>query len=310
MIPVTILGEAMLELAPVGEGSYRLAIAGDTFNTAVGLAQLGCPVEFLSGLGIDPGSRQILEACANWGVGSGLIATVPECNPGLYMIHTDAAGERSFNYWRGESAAHELFSRPDELGALLEEVPVGNLIYLSGITLAIASPDCRAVLHGFLVNYRDRGGRVAFDCNHRSQLWPDAGEAADSYKQILEACDLFFAGEDDLGSAWGFDNNAMPPFLEGLDIETTVLKRGSASLLLMAEGRVREVETEAVSGIVDSTGAGDIFNAGYLAATLSQHNAISAARFANRLGAECLGHRGALLPTEAWRALRDQLIRT
>ena len=68
------------------------------------------------------------------------------------------------------------------------------------------------------------------------------------------------------------------------------------------------MDTELVEGVIDSTGAGDAFNAGYLAAILEQHNAASAARFANMLGATCLGHRGALLPMDAWQALREQLI--
>ena len=259
MKTVYVLGEAMLELAPSGEDSYRLGVAGDTFNTAVGLAQLGCPVQFLSGLGTDPGSMQIREACAQWKISDKLIAALPDRNPGLYMIHTDESGERSFSYWRDESAAHELFSRPEELAAVLAQIETGQWIYLSGITLAIASAGCRSLLNEFLADYRDRGGRVAFDCNHRSALWPDTDQAADCYSDFLQTCDLFFAGEDDLNSAWNLETQNMLPFLESLGIETTLLKRGGASVLLMTEGEVREVDTELIEGVIDSTGAGDAF---------------------------------------------------
>ena len=308
MKTVYVLGEAMLELAPTDAETYRLGVAGDTFNTAVGLAQLGCPVEFIAGIGTDPGSERIREACARWGVGTSLIATLPDGKPGLYMIHTDAAGERSFSYWRGESAARELFSRPAELESLLSHIDRGQYIYLSGITLAIAAVDCRTVLSEFLAGYRRDGGRIAFDCNHRPPLWQSAGEAAASYENILQACDLFFAGADDLTSAWGLDEDALLPFLANLDCETILLKRGADNLLLIEGGEVREVETEPVAAIVDTTGAGDAFNAGYLAALLRQHNTNSAARFANILGAACLAHAGALLPEDTWHSLREALI--
>ena len=135
-----------------------------------------------------------------------------------------------------------------------------------------------------------------------------AGEAAASYENILQACDLFFAGADDLTSAWGLDEDALLPFLANLDCETILLKRGADNLLLIEGGEVREVETEPVAAIVDTTGAGDAFNAGYLAALLRQHNTNSAARFANTLGAACLAHPGALLPEDTWHSLREALI--
>ena len=68
---VAVLGECMLELSPVPENRqhFALAAAGDTFNTAVALAQLGCEPEYLTGLGQDRHSDFILERArelASW----------------------------------------------------------------------------------------------------------------------------------------------------------------------------------------------------------------------------------------------------
>lgn len=297
---IYVLGEAMLELTADADGQPQTAVAGDTFNTAVALAQLGIEVQYLTGLGSDADSGKIITTCQRWAVSTDLIAVVADLTAGRYTIHLDPHGERSFTYDRDSSAARALFCDPQLLARQLEKITPGQWIYLSGITLAIASPQCRELLTDFLQRYRATQGQVAFDCNHRPLLWQSPSLAQKAYTGVLQHCDLFFAGSEDISTAWGIEAEAVPDKVTALQQPLTVLKRGGDSILLYTHGAVKEVPVQPVAKIVDSTGAGDIFNAGFLAAHLQGQSLIEACMLGQRLAAECLQHRGALLPAPCW----------
>src|SRR4051812_46719730 len=110
---IACVGEVMIEMARGNDGRFGLACGGDTFNTAVYLARGGLPVSYASALGDDRFSDNILAMAAAEGVATDLVLRVPGRLPGLYLIETDAAGERSFSYWRENSPARELFELPD-----------------------------------------------------------------------------------------------------------------------------------------------------------------------------------------------------
>jgi 2-dehydro-3-deoxygluconokinase len=302
---IYLLGEAMLEQSGETAGPANTAVAGDSYNTAVGLAQLGQTARFVSALGTDRDSKAILTDCQHWGVGTELIATMTDRRPGRYTIHLDPQGERSFSYDRDNSAARALFSDTNLLRAQLEKIEPAQWIYLTGITLAIANPACRELLMAFLANYRAAGGHVAFDCNHRPPLWHSPEQARSCYRAALTHCDLFFAGEEDLCSAWQIAPAAAAGTVTDMALPLAVLKRGGNNTLLISEGQREEIPLQRETQIVDSTGAGDIFNAGFLAGIMQGAGLAAAASFAQRLGAECLKHHGALLPATSWQQFRE-----
>src|ERR1700692_3536727 len=100
---VVSVGEVMIELTRGADGRYGLAFGGDTFNTAVYLARAGVPVSYATALGDDPYSDRLMAFADAEGVASDLVARLPGRMPGLYVIETDAAGERRFYYWRDTS---------------------------------------------------------------------------------------------------------------------------------------------------------------------------------------------------------------
>src|SRR5207244_10543509 len=103
----------MVELARGSDGRYSLAYGGDTFNTAVYLARAGVPVAYATALGDDPYSDGLLAFANAEGVQRDLVVRVPSRMPGLYLIETDAQGERRFYYWRDTSPARDLFELPE-----------------------------------------------------------------------------------------------------------------------------------------------------------------------------------------------------
>lgn len=296
---VAAIGECMVELSHHPEGGCTLGFGGDTFNTALYLARLGIGVDYVTALGDDPYSERMLAAWAAEGIGTNRILRLPGRMPGLYAIETDAAGERRFYYWRDSSAARDLFSRPEsaELAAALAGY---KLLYLSGISLSLYGEAGRAVLFEAIDRARAQGARVAFDTNYRPRGWPDAGTAQRAFAAMLDRSDIVLAGMDDLGQLWGLTTDeACLARLAGHGIPEIVLRLTPPGCRIAVDDRRLLVPAESGVKVVDTTAAGDSFNAGYLAGRLLGEAPEAAARRGHRLAAAVIGHRGAIIPRAA-----------
>lgn len=300
---VACVGECMVELSERPDGSLVRGFGGDTLNTALYLARLGVTVDYVTALGDDPWSDAMVEAWGREGIGLGRIRRLPGRMPGLYIIRTDDAGERSFHYWRDSAAARDLFAEPGapETRAALE---TDDLVYVSGISLSLYGEAGRAALAETLAAQRARGGLVAFDTNYRPRGWPDWEVARTAFRAALAQADLIFASVEDMD--WLF----------GAAGEDEVLRhRGRAEIVLKTSDGPNPVarvlhgasETAVPAGpverVVDTTAAGDSFAAGYIAARIAGLAPESAAAEAHRLAGAVIGHRGAVIPREAMPAL-------
>src|SRR4030088_2150439 len=119
MTKVACIGECMIELRQTSGHELLRGYGGDTLNTAVYLARLGLEVDYITALGDDPISDEMVAGWAAEGVGTRWVARLPGKLPGLYMIQTDAAGERRFYHWRESSAVRSLMSLP-QTGEILD----------------------------------------------------------------------------------------------------------------------------------------------------------------------------------------------
>lgn len=297
---IAAIGEVMIELAPLQAPAMRLGYAGDTYNTAVYLARHGVQVSYCTHLGQDRHSEAILAQLKDEGVKTQLITRDPARLPGLYMINNLPDGEREFSYWRNQSAARHMFSEVQPPAELFQQA----MIYLSGITLAIISPEARAQLFKQLTDYRARGGRVAFDSNYRPQLWPDQATAQATTQQCLQYTDIALLTLDDEQLLWGeTDETQSLTRLRALKLPELVVKRGANPALVSEQGGDwQPCPVVKVSDVIDTTAAGDSFNAGYLSARLMSANCATAVR----AGALCAGaviqHKGAIVDRDAYDA--------
>ena len=289
---VACAGECMVELREVADGSLRRGYGGDTLNTAVYLARLGVNVDYVTALGDDPWSDEMLAGWRDEGVGTSHVHQLPGRLPGLYIIQTDAAGERRFSYWRDSAAARQLFDHVD-----IDALSGFEVIYVSGITLSIFAPDARETLFATLERARERGGRVVFDTNFRPRGWPDRDLARTLYRRMFGIADLLFASMEDLTLLFGADGEAeLRRFEAGLEI---VLKAEHPACRVLHDGRDATVEARPVQQVVDTTAAGDSFAAAYLAARLNGADPEAAARAGHDLAGLVVGHPGALIPRAA-----------
>ncbi len=297
MTAAACIGECMIELREAQGGLTSRGYGGDTLNTAVYLARLGLGVDYITALGDDPLSDQMIAAWTAEGVGTGQVARLPGRLPGLYMIRTDSRGERQFFHWRDNSAARSLMDLP-QTAAILQSLAGYRLIYFSAITLSIYAAPARARLIAALQLARRQGARIAFDTNFRARGWPELGVARAAFRDAFEIADITLASTEDLLPLYPGDRPQ--DLMARMASPEMVLKLDQPRSIVRSEGLVSEVAAEPVAGtVVDTTAAGDSFAAAYIAARHAGATAVEAAQAGHRLAGVVVCYPGAIIPREA-----------
>lgn len=289
MTRILCIGEAMVELSAHGD-LWRAGIAGDTLNTAWYLRRLLGPshhIGYLTRVGRGDFSRRAVDFIAAEGIDTTHVTTDPAREIGLYAI-TLTEGERSFTYWRDTSAARGLADDPDRLQAALEGC---DIAYLSGITLAILPDAGRAALLDAL-----RGRDVVFDPNLRPRLWPDAGRMRAAITEAAGLAALVLPSFDDEAAHFGdADPQATIARYRAAGAGQVVVKNGGGPVAYGGPEGSGMVDDLPRDRPVDSTAAGDSFNAAYLAARLEGGTCADAIRAGHALSRRVIAHPGALV---------------
>ncbi|MEX5628284.1 MULTISPECIES: sugar kinase [Pseudomonas] len=296
---IALIGECMIELQHRADGSLQQSFGGDTLNAAVYLRrELGDigTVDYVTALGDDSFSDAM---CAHWaeeGLGLERVQRLPGRLPGLYCIQTDANGERKFLYWRNEAAVRDCFTTP-AAAPILAALPDYNVVYFSGITLAVLGEVGRQRLLEVLIETRRRGGAVVFDNNYRPRLWATVDVAREAYRSVLAEVDIALLTEDDERALFGYADSE-EVFAAYPAIAEVVLKRGADACLIRCDGERLAVPALKVEKVVDTTAAGDSFSAAYLASRLKGGSPQEAALAGHRLASRVIQVPGALIPRE------------
>jgi len=297
---IVSIGECMLELSGTSADAWRMGFAGDTFNTLWALRALtdpSRPASYVSAFGDDPFSRDQVAFFRDHGIGIGASPIIPGARPGLYAI-TLTGAERSFTYWRADAAARQLASDP---AALAKSLVDQELVYFSGITLAILDAPSRNNLVSALGAARKAGSRIAFDPNYRPRLWPDIETARAAIGAALPVVDIALPTFPDEQALYGDTSpEDTARRLAAAGVAEIVVKDGDQPALVVAGGNRFSVPALQVSAI-DTTGAGDSFNGGYLAARLQGVPPDQSAARAHAVAAAVVQVRGALAPFEVLR---------
>lgn len=302
------IGECMLEVQANGFGPSVLSYGGDTFNTAVYLRRCAASsqieVSYATGLGTDHLSQTLRKEWEALGLNLNAMEYIEGKLPGMYLIETDSKGERTFHFWRENSAARAYFQ--SSVTALEKNLAQFHCLYFSGISLAILNEASRTRLFNLLKQAQLNGSRVVFDNNFRPKLWPDRKLAQTIYLQALATCHTAMITLDDHQAV--FDCGSLDNTLahaQSLSIPEVVIKRGAADTLVRQESSSKweSIPTLPVNQVIDTTAAGDSFAAGYLSRRLCGVSVKMAVIFGNALAARVIQHRGALIPMEAMQDL-------
>jgi 2-dehydro-3-deoxygluconokinase len=293
------IGECMVELSEHPDGMLTRGFGGDTLNTALYLARLGVAVDYVTALGTDFFSDEMVQAWAAEGIGTELVLRVPDRLPGLYLIRTDASGERRFFYWRDSAPVRQLFRLP-QTKAIEDALCQADQIYFSGISLSLFDDAGRDRLFAVLAQARSQGARIAFDTNFRPRGWPDPVVARGVYERAFRASDLVLASIEDHDLLYG--PGAAEAVIDRLltaGVPEAVVKLETPTCHVISGAVAEVVEADPIEDVIDTTAAGDSFAAAYIAARRHGCSPVAAARAGHKLAGAVVRYRGAIIPKTA-----------
>lgn len=288
-------GECMIEMAGGADDQWKMGIAGDTLNTAWHFRNATAAddwhVSYLTALGDDRYSERIVKFITDAGIDVSAIQRLPGKRPGLYLIDQED-GDRVFTYWRENSAARKMANDFARLAAGFSDADV---VYLSGITLAILTPDRRSALTECLGQLPSTTS-IVFDPNIRPALWENRDVCKQVLSDIAKQSKIVLPSFDDEARLFG-DVTPADTVLRYRDLGVTevVVKNGNKPCTFLKDGQAANVDTPSVSKVVDATGAGDSFNAAFLAAHFAGSTIEDAIAKGQALSAKVIQNHGALV---------------
>ena len=304
---LAVIGECMAELSGFESDSISLKWGGDVLNTAIyckRAMQNSVAVSVVTAMGTEQLSRQIIQDWADEGLSTEHVIKDERHHVGLYAIHNHDDGERTFTYWRNDSAAKYMMQHPN-VDSIFGHLSDFDAVYFSGISLAILPQDDRQKLVDQLAQLKRHGIKVIFDGNYRARLWESDSSAQACYKQAYALADLLLLTFDDEAALWGDkDIEDCAQRLSTFNQHELVIKSGADGCYYLNNLAQRDSQnlihfpTQKISNVVDTTAAGDSFNGGFIAGWLQSETIESCANLANFIASQVIQKKGAIVPVD------------
>lgn len=298
MKQIAVIGECMVELGLSNQSdTARLGFGGDTLNTAIYLSRClpdgFAQTSYVTALGDDPFAQDMLVAWRQENLDTSNVRLVSGKTTGLYAISLDETGERSFYYWRESSPARDVLSGKAGL-ALCDVLSKLDGLYFTGITLAILREEGRDRLLSLAEEFRANGKLVAYDPNHRPQLWADSDASAIN-RRAFAAASLALPSRDEVATLLGVPEETCLDVLPKVCTGEIVLRRGGPCVDVFNGKSWRAASLPHAPSVVDTTAAGDSFNGAYLAFRLAGFDPMTAVQRAHAVALAVISSRGAII---------------
>ncbi len=293
---IVFIGEAMLELVNTNQETLKKSFAGDTYNSSVYLKRAfpDDDVAFMTAVGKDTLSCSFIAALNKEAINSSFIG-LSNNHMGAYMVLNDESGERSFLYWRNDSAAKSMMESFDD-----EQMQASfDVVFFSGITLAILNSEHRSLFFKLIERLKSSGSLIIFDPNYRAKLWASELEAKQVMQTAFELSDWLMPGVEDFATLYGLtDVESCLTFCKQFAFKEVVLKHGDKAVHIVNDEGALAVQITPSTRVIDTTSAGDAFNGIYIGARLQGANAKYAAELASYAAKRVIETPGAIMPAD------------
>ena len=300
---IFLFGECMIELMSASQeqssNTMKQSFAGDVFNTAVYLKRTFADVnvQLVTAVGKDQFSLDMIQYFKNENIGADFVFQSATKIPGLYSIQLDEQGERSFTYWRENSAARQVMQHIDD--EAISQLSKGDMFFFSGISLAVIEPDAREAFWILIDKLKAAGVQIVFDPNYRARMWSGPKEAQEQFELALQKSDLSLPGVDDFEQLFGMTTvEEVHDYCKPFDINELIIKNGEQGILVVVDGVTAEFAIIPVENVIDTTSAGDSFNGVYLGARIKGYAVNDAITLASKAAGFVIQHRGAIAPAD------------
>lgn len=195
---IWVLGDAVVDLLPDGEGRLLQCPGGAPANVAVGVARLGGDSGFIGRVGDDPFGRFMRHTLAQEQVDVNYMRLDAAQRTSTVVVDLDSHGERTFTFMVRPSA--DLFLQPEDLP------PFAAGQWLHVCSIALSAEPSRSTTFAAMEAIKRAGGYVSFDPNIRSDLWQDPQDLRDCLDRALALADAIKLSEEELAFISGSDD--------------------------------------------------------------------------------------------------------
>ncbi len=291
-IDIISIGECMIELSTNESLTYTNTFekyyGGDTLNTLVAASRMGSKVGYITKVGNDSFQPYLLDAWQSENIDISYVKLV-NCYNGLYILSQQDDGEKNFVYYRKKSAATSLST--DDIAE--EYIESASIVYSSGITQSLSTSAKGAVKKAFTLA-KEKEVTVAYDPNYREKLW-DVEEAKEALEEVIEYVDIIMLSNIHDAEVM-FDISSYDKIIKYFwdrGVTTVVVKMGESGSAIGYKGEIQLIPAREVD-IVDTTGAGDAFNGGFLHGIVNGCTPFEAAKLATIIASEQVKSLGAI----------------
>ena len=293
-INVCSIGEAMIEISNVKNNLYNQSFAGDTLNFCNYLDKKKLNAFFLSAIGKSEINQSLLDFVKSKNISTKYIKQINQFEIGLYLIKNKDNGEKQFFYWRDESAAKQYFNNIDFIN-LYKELKNFDYIYFSGITLSIIHVSKLNNFIKLLKLLKSKKIKIVFDFNIRPTRWnkKNLNNFFDSVLKFVDIC--FLSGED--MSYWKNKNGikSYEQIVRKYKIKHSIFRKNAKFTYVFLNKNKYVFKNKLLKKVVDTSGAGDGFNAAYLSNFIVNNDPILALKAGSTLGSKIVMKKGAIV---------------
>ena len=293
-INVCSIGEAMIEISNIKNSFYNQSFAGDTLNFCNYLDKKKLNAFFLSAIGKSEINQSLLDFVKSKKISTKYIKKINQFEVGLYLIKNKDNGEKQFFYWRDESAAKQYFNNIDFLN-LYKELKNFDYIYFSGITLSIIHISKLNNFIKLLKLLKSKKIKIVFDFNIRPSRWnkKNLNIFLDSVLKFVDIC--FLSGED--MNYWKNKNDikSYEQIVRKYKLKHSIFRKNAKFTYVFLNKTRYVFKNKLLKTVVDTSGAGDGFNAAYLSNFIVNNDPVLALKAGSSLGSKIVMKKGAIV---------------
>ncbi len=227
---------------------YERKAGGAPFNVACAAAKFGANSAFVGCVGDDTVGNFLEKFVKEQGLACAYVKKDTTVNTTLAFVELDKSGERSFCFYRKNTADYRLPEIPEDIFSQSDIVHIGSLM--------LSEPQGEQYALRLAQKAKDAGKLVSFDVNFRDDIFRDTEAAVAVYKKLIQAADIVKFSEDEM-------DIFTKAYVESLTDKLVCISLGGKGSQWRYQGKAENVQSIAVKPI-DTTGAGDAFYAGVL----------------------------------------------
>ena len=291
---ICAIGECMMEFTNLNNTLYDQSIAGDTLNFSSYLNKKIFKVYYLTAIGTSDISNKVIKFLKIKKINPNLVSKIPSHEIGLYVIKNNALGEKSFYYWRDNSASKFFFNKLIKKDLLIK-LQNFQYVYFTGITLSLFENTSINNFIAVIDLLKKKNIQIIFDLNIRITRWSKKNLVS-CFSKILPKVDILFASGEDLESWKGVNNlKIFENILYKYKIIHGVFRKNAKYNYSYYGNKKYIIKNKLLNKVIDSSGAGDGYNAAYLSSFVMHQNPKKALEDASKIGIKIVMKKGAIV---------------